>query len=403
MFANKTERLYYTDSYLKEFEARVVDASSDASGVRVYLDRTAFYPESGGQPADRGLLGGVPVLDVMDEADRIAHVVERLPEGEIVKGSIDWARRFDHMQQHTGQHVLSAAFERTGGYKTVSFHLGTETSSIDLDSDRLGPRQIEAAENLANEVIFDNRPVEVLFRGAVETAALGLRKPTQRQGEVRLIQVSDFDLSACGGTHVCRTGAVGLVTVRKVERMKGNLRVEFVCGGRALTAARRDFHVLEEAALLFSAPHEAVPALAARQAEEVRRARRANEKLTRRIAEAEAEKWWAQAEVRNGSKLLTRVFEAEDAAEAKMLAHAAAQFASAVALIGVKGDPAALFFSQSAEGTADLGRLMRRTLESFGGKGGGAKNFAQGGGLDQARLDEALSLARSLLDEPAKR
>ncbi|MGH9432801.1 MAG: alanyl-tRNA editing protein [Terriglobia bacterium] len=396
---SKTERLYYTDSYLKEFEARVVDTASDAASVRVYLDRTAFYPESGGQPSDRGWLGGVRVRGVIDEQDRIGHLVESMPQDETVKASIDWPRRFDHMQQHTGQHVLSAAFERTGSYQTISFHLGAEISSIDLDSDRLGPRQIEAAENLANEVIFEDRSVEILFRDSAATAALGLRKPTRRQGEVRLIQVEDFDLSACGGTHVHRTGEIGLVAVRKVERMKGHLRVEFVCGGRSLASARRDFHTLEEAARLFSGPLESVATLAARQAEELRRALRVSEKLTRRVAEAEAEKWWAQTEPRNGRKVLMRIFEAEDAAEAKVLAHAAAELASTVALVGVKGEPATLFFSQSADGTADLGSLMRRTLASFGGKGGGAKNFAQGGGLDPTRLEEAFSLAQSLLDK----
>lgn len=396
---SKTERLYYTDSYLKEFEAKIVDTAPDAAGVRVYLDRTAFYPGSGGQPSDRGALGGIGVLDVIDEEDRIAHLAESAPQGQTVQGSIDWRRRFDHMQQHTGQHVLSAAFERAGGYKTVSFHLGTETSSIDLDSDRLGPRQIEAAENLANEVIFEDRPVQVLFRDSAETAAMGLRKPTGRQGEVRLIQVEDFDLSACGGTHVHRTGEIGLVAVRKVERTKGHLRVEFLCGGRALVAARRDFHTLQEAARLFSAPRESVPALAAQQAEDLRGAFRANEKLTKRLAELEAEKWWAQAEPQNGARVLVRVFEADDAVEAKMLAYAVAQLALAVALIGVKSQPATLFFSQSAGRTADLGSLMRQTLAPFGGKGGGARNFAQGGGLEPARLEEALSLARSLLDK----
>ncbi len=396
---SKTERLYYKDCYLREFEARIMGDSPGPTGVRLYLDRTAFYPESGGQPGDRGLLGDVRVLDVIDEEDGIAHIVESKPKDETVKGIIDWGRRFDHMQQHTGQHVLSAAFERTGGYKTVSFHMGSEVSSIDLDSDRLGPRQIESAETLANEVIFEDRPVEILFRDSRETADMGLRKPSQRQGEVRLIQVADFDLSACGGTHVRRTGAIGLVVVRKVERMKGHMRVEFVCGGRALAAVRRDFHTLEETVRLFSAPFENVPTLASRQAEDLRRALRLNEKLTTRISEAEAEKWWAEAVLKNGRKVLQRVFEAGDAQEAKTLAHAVAHLNSSVALIGVRGQSAALFFSQSAGGTADLGALMRQTLSRCGGKGGGAKNFAQGGGLDESRLAEALSLAQSLLDE----
>ena len=248
----KTERLYYSDCYLREFEAHLVAAEPEARGFRIYLDRTAFYPESGGQPADRGTLSGIPVLDVIEVEEAIAHVLERKPEGVEIVGRVDWARRFDHMQQHTGQHLLSAAFEKVGKYKTISFHLGSDASSIDLDSDRLGRRQIDEAEELANQVGFDNREVRIFFRPAAEAGQLDLRKASTREGELRLVEVADFDLSACGGTHVSRTGAVGLVLVRKFERMKGVTRVEFLCGNRALQAARRDFALLTEAARLFS-------------------------------------------------------------------------------------------------------------------------------------------------------
>src|SRR5437667_8843195 len=205
----KTERLYYTDCYLREFEASVLKVEPDSQGFRVYLDRTAFYPESGGQPMDSGTLGGIPVRGLLEEGDAIAHVLVRAPQVERVQGKIDWPRRFDHMQQHTGQHALSAAFEMTRNYKTVSFHLGAAASSIDLDSDRLGQRQIEEAENLANEVVFENREVRIFFRPEAEASQLDWRKPTGREGDVRLVEIDGFDLSACGGTHVSRTGAIG--------------------------------------------------------------------------------------------------------------------------------------------------------------------------------------------------
>jgi alanyl-tRNA synthetase len=240
----KTERLYYTDCYLREFEARVLRSEAAPNGFKVYLDRTAFYPTSGGQPTDSGTIAGIQVLEAVDEGDEIAHILRQAPEAEGVSGKIDWTRRFDHMQQHTGQHILSAAFGRIGGYKTVSFHLGEESSSIDLDSDRLGVRQLEEAEDAANQVVFENRAVRISFQPAGEASRLELRKPTSREGEVRLVEVEGFDLSACGGTHVSRTGAVGLILVRKVERMKGLTRVEFMCGGRAHRQARRDFRVL---------------------------------------------------------------------------------------------------------------------------------------------------------------
>ena len=392
----KTERLYYSDCYLREFEARVLAAEPEARGFRVFLDRSAFYPDSGGQPPDRGTLGGIPVLDVIEEDEAVAHVLERKPEGERVTGQIDWPRRFDHMQQHTGQHVLSAAFEKLGNYRTVSFHLGTEVSTIDLDSDRLGRRQIDEAEELANRVVFENREVRIFFKAASEAVQMGLRKATEREGEVRLVEVPDFDLSACGGTHVSRTGAIGLILVRRFERIKGLTRVEFLCGHRALGAARADFAVLSEAARLFSGALENVPTLINKQGEELRAALRAREKLIKRVADYEALELHASAPEKNGRKIVRKVFAAEDSDEAKVLAHAIARQPSAVALIGVKGKAAALFFAQSPGGAADMGSILKQTVAKLGGKGGGTRDFAQGGGLEEAKLDEALSLAEAL-------
>jgi len=393
----KTDRLYYTDCYLRVFEANVLAAEPTAGGVRVYLDRTAFYPESGGQPHDRGMISGIPVLDVIDEGEVIAHVLQRSPQGARIVGEIDWARRFDHMQQHTGQHILSAAFERIGGYKTLSFHLGSEISTIDLDSDRLARRQMDEAEERANGIIFENHEVVILFRPAAEANALGLRRATQREGDVRLVEIPDFDLSACGGTHVNRTGAVGMVLVRKFERLKGLTRVEFVCGHRALKAARADYAVLTESARLFSAAVENVPALITKQGEELRAAWRAREKLVKRLVEYEARALWADTPERNGRRVVRRIFAAEDYEEAKMLAHALSRQPTTVALIAVKGKPAALFFAQTPGGAQDMGSILRQTLAPIGGKGGGTRDFAQGGGLDEARLEEALSVAEALL------
>lgn len=393
----KTERLYYTDCYLREFEARVVESRKDPKGCRVYLNRTAFYPESGGQPGDYGTLGGARVLSVIDESEAVAHLVEREPAAETVKGEIDWARRFDHMQQHTGQHILSAAFEKSGGYKTVSFHLGRETATVDLDSDRLGRRQIDEAEDLADRVVFEDREVRIALRAAADAAPMDLRKATERTGEVRLVEIADFDLSACGGTHVNRTGAVGLIAVRKFERMRGQTRVEFVCGGRALAAARRDFLTLGEAARLFSVSPGDLPALITKQVEELRAAARAREKLTEALAEYKARELWSTAPEKSGRKIVRHIFAAEEQSAAKRVAHVVAGLGSSVALIGVKGKPATILFSQSAGGSGDMGNLLKQVVAKFGGKGGGARDFAQGGGLDETRLVEALKEAEDLL------
>lgn len=393
----KTERLYYTDCYLRRFEARVLKVEAGAKNFRVYLDRSAFYPESGGQPTDHGTLAGIPVTEVIDEGEKLAHVLERKPEVETAQGEIDWERRFDHMQQHTGQHVLSAAFEKTGDYKTVSFHLGAQTSTIDLDSDRLGRRQIEEAENLANRVVFENREVRIFVRPPAEASRLDLRKPSERQGEVRLVEVEEFDLSACGGTHVNRTGAIGLIVVRKFERIKGLLRVEFVCGSRALKAARQDFQVLSETARLLSTSPDQASALIGKRSEELRAAVRACEKLAKQVADHQARELVQAAPEQSGRKIVRHIFPSEDHMQAKMAAHAVAGQPSTVVLIGVRGKPATLYFAQSAGGAADMASLLRQTLAKVGGKGGGSNDFAQGGGLEEEKLEEALALAQSLL------
>lgn len=393
----KTERLYYTDSYLREFEAQVLVAEPAGKGFRVVLDRTAFYPESGGQPSDRGSLAGLPVRDVIDEGESVVHILDSKPGGGTVKGEVDWNRRFDHMQQHTGQHVLSAAFERTGHYRTVSFHLGKDIASIDLESDLLGERQIEQAEELANQVVFENRPVVISFRPAEEASRLGLRKPTERTGDVRLVEVEGFDLSACGGTHVSRTGGIGIIAVRRFERMKELTRVEFLCGGRALKAAHTDFKTLSESARLFSGAASNLPNLIAKQAEELRDAFRTRLKQAEMLAEYRAMELLRGSPERSGQRLVRLVVSADDLVDAKMLAHAIARQVNAVALIGEKGNPAKLYFAQSAGGPAHMGEILKQTVGKCGGKGGGARDFGQGGGLSEGKLDEALLFAERLL------
>jgi alanyl-tRNA synthetase len=410
-----TERLYYADCYLREFDARVTKAEPGSRGLRVYLDRTAFYPESGGQPSDRGTLAQVPLLDVVDEDDAVVHIVvgasgarplgpgeshSEIAAGTTVRGVIDWAQRFDHMQQHTGQHVLSAAFEHTGGYRTVSFHLGAVVSTVDLDSDRLGPRQIEAAEDLANQIVFQDREVRISFRPAEEANQMDLRKPTRREGEVRLIEIEDFDLSACGGTHVRRTGEIGLIAVRKVERQAqkgagGQMRVEFVCGRRALLAARRDFQTLSEAGRLLSSSPDQVPALVAGQMDELRALTRARDRLMERVAEYRARELCQAGPPRDGWTIVRCVFAAEEQVEAKRVAHAVASEPAAMALIGVKGDPTSLYFAQSPGGKLDMGALLKQSVAKFGGKGGGSHDFAQGGGVAEDRLEELLTFAEA--------
>src|SRR5713226_446180 len=293
-----TERLYYEDSFLREFEAEVLsceaahpEGSRGADNARwqVVLDRTAFYPTSGGQPHDTGTLGGAAVVEVLERDDQtVAHLTnEQVPAGR-VRCAIDWERRFDHMQQHTGQHVLSATFLELFKFPTVSFHLGREVSTIDLAAPGLDARLMEQAERRANGIIFEDRAVRVSFGTAQQLAEMGVRKAVEREGIQRAIEVEGFDRQPCGGTHVARTGQIGLVLLRKCERVKQNWRVEFVCGHRALRAARGDFEALSEAAGQLSCGLPHVPAMVARALEERQTGHRARQKLVEQLAEVEA-------------------------------------------------------------------------------------------------------------------
>ncbi len=280
-----TDRLYYSDSYLRDFRAHVIDAAAD--GLRVYLDRTAFYPASGGQPFDMGTLGGVRVVEVIDEEDRIGHVLAS-PVGAAaeVEGVIDWPRRFDHMQQHTGQHLLSAVFEELYSIPTLSFHLGVDSSTIDLGAAALGPDQTARAEERCAEIVAQARPVIVSYEDAASAA--GLRKESTRSGTLRIVSIEGLDRSACGGTHVSSTAEIGPVLTRKVEKMRGNVRIEFVCGLRALRQARQDYRLLSEIGRALSASYERAPEWIASSSARLKALEKSNQRLSSDLAEREA-------------------------------------------------------------------------------------------------------------------
>ena len=260
-----TSRLYYTDSYNTTFDGRITELSAD--GQRVYLDQTAFYPTSGGQPFDVGSLGGARVADVIDEDDRVAHVLAGpLPGhavGDTVRGEVDWPRRFDHMQQHTGQHLLSAVFADLFGYETASVHFGADRSSLDLDVGAINAARLGEAERRANEIVWENRPVSVAFEDS--TTVTGLRKPPPRAGTLRVVTIEGLDRSACGGTHVRATGEIGAITLRGTERVRKQMRVEFLCGARVVRQARADFEALSAIALSVKASIAEAPGLVTAQ------------------------------------------------------------------------------------------------------------------------------------------
>ncbi len=392
-----TERLYYGDAYLAAFDAQILEAVPAGERFHLYLDRTAFYPASGGQPCDIGRIGETPVLEVIDEGDRIAHVIAAPGDPGRVACQIDWGRRFDHMQQHTGQHLLSAVFAELLGHATVSFHLGAETSTIDLATPQLSTAQVEAVEARANAVVFENRPVTVRYYSPEEAASIGLRKPSEREGEIRVVEIDRCDRTACGGTHVHATGEIGLILVRRLDRVRGNVRVEFVCGARAVRRARADYHALAEVAQAFSAPLDQAPALARSQIEAAKTAEKARQKLEAELARYQGRELYASipADAR-GRRVHQAAVRTGPVDPWRLLAQ---QFTSAgpdaVFLLTLE-DPPTLLLSLS-EGGGNAGQVVKSAIEPLGGRGGGNARLAQASLPDAARAAEAARRVLELL------
>jgi alanyl-tRNA synthetase len=387
-----TERLYYQDSYLTEFRARVVDASPDRQ--RVYLDRTAFYPTSGGQPFDTGELGGLKVVEVTDEGDRIAHVLaDALPETEVA-GRIDRERRFDHMQQHTGQHLLSAVLLELFHTPTVSFHLGAEACTIDV-AGALEPDQLREAERRANQTIFENRPVTISFEDS--SGDLGLRKPTEREGLVRIVSIENLDRSACGGTHVGATGEIGPILIRKLDRIRGNLRIEFLCGGRSIARARADFDALSKIARVFSSPLDETPALVDAQREKLQESERTRRRLSTELAQASGRALYGEtAPGPDGIRRVLRHLEASLSEESRAEAQSFTAAGPAIFVAFAENPPAILLAASSNSGV-NCGEVLKRLLGPAGGRGGGNVTLAQGSLPSKAALEGlAESLSREL-------
>jgi alanyl-tRNA synthetase len=413
-----TSRIYYTDPYCRRFEALVTKAFVHAGRPAALLDRTAFYPTSGGQPFDTGKLyeagrageagrasgerrgpygSAIDVVETIDVDGDVVHILSTaVMEGAIVAGEIDWTRRFDHMQQHTGQHLLSAAFDHLVENRTVSFHMGSDASTIDLQRETSW-EQIARAEAEANRVVWENREVALRFVTSEHAAALPLRKEPSREGTLRLIDVQDFDLSACGGTHVARTGAIGALVVTAAEKFKGGTRVTFACGVRAIRA----FQSLRDASagcvrLLSVLPRE-LPAAIERMQAETKELRRTLRTFQEALASQEAARLIRACELGSGAALvIVEALDGWDANGLKTIAtHIAAQANAAVALFST-ASPHAVVIARSPGMPVDATGVLGALIERFGGRGGGKADLAQGGGLS-ADLAEIAAVTRQLL------
>ncbi len=396
-----TDRLYYADSYLTRFTARVLERLTWNSHPAVILDRTAFYPTSGGQPSDRGRLDSVPVIgvEVREPEGSIVHILEADLTADEIAGEIDWPRRFDHMQQHTGQHLLSAACEQLLDADTLSFHLGAEVSTIDLNVPRLSREAMEEVEEKVNRIIWEDRPVQAYFVRPEEVAALPLRRPPQVEGPVRLVEVAGddggrpFDMTPCGGTHVARTGEIGLLKVLRLDYRGQETRVEFVCGGRALRDYRLKNGVLQNLAAMLTVGYRELPDAVGRLQEEVKEARREARSLRERLVEVEAARLAGTAVVVGPLRVARAVEENWEPADLRALAQKVASRAGTIALVAsIGGERVHLCVACAEEAPVDAAALLRAVAEPLGGRGGGQPRFAQGSApaVPRQRVEEAL-------------
>jgi len=410
-----TRKLYHDDAYQQEFQTRILERVTVGDGLGLILDKTCFYPTSGGQPHDQGTLNGIFVSDVFEREDdgAVVHVVDgevegpalspsisfRINKGETVHGQIDWERRFDHMQQHTGQHILSQAFLRLLDAETVGFHLGAEASTIDVDKAPLEAAQLDKVEKLANALVFADRPVRTYFVDQDRMGDLALRKQPMVTGPIRIVEVEGFDLSPCGGTHVKAAGEVGPVVITKSERRGSETRVEFLCGGRALTDYRRQRRIVSELAHRFSVGDWELVEAVNRLAEEAKRHRKDLNAARNQLLDYEASRLWAEAEERGGLRIVRAILSEGDGGTLKGLAQRLAEKEACVAFLGLKGDRVQLAFARSANLPYDMSALLKEACQIIGGGGGGRPDMAQGGGPVGDRLEDALEFALEALRE----
>jgi len=377
-----TTRLYYEDAQLREFEANVVECRNTEAGASVRLDRTAFYPTSGGQPHDTGLLDGIAVMDVWeDEQGELWHTLAAPLNADRVTGRIDWERRFEHMQQHTGQHLLSAAFVDKLGASTVGFHLGREVSTIDLELAQLTWDTAHEIEQSTNRIIWENRPVSIHFVDQAQLSRFPLRKPPKVEGTVRVIWVQGYDASACGGTHVAMTGEIGLLKITNIERYKGGVRVEFLCGGRAMLQYQQLLQGMRGVcAQLSVSPDEVLDALTRIQAE-ARTLRRTQAKMQSEMALLEADRLWVESPEQDGVRWIVAHWSDKSFGEIRSMAARLRERASTVALLAVtEAGGVRIVCGRSADlHTVDSARLLGTTLAILQGRGGGSAELAQGG------------------------
>jgi alanyl-tRNA synthetase len=385
-----TKRLYLESPYKVEFEAQVVEKVIWEQKPALILDQTCFYPESGGQPCDKGTINEVEVLKVLEDEARIIHLLAENISSAKVTGKIEWQTRFDHMQQHSGQHILSQSFHELLGAETLSFHLGEAISSVEMDLRKISEEEVENVERRANEIVFQDREIKCYFIPEEKIESVPLRRPPKKKGLIRVVEVSDFDFSACGGTHVRRAGEIGLIKILKLERIRNNIRFEFICGQRTLEDYLWKNRILRELSTRFTVNEEEILNTVERLSSDLKSQKRKGKKMQEKIAQYEAQEIIQETK----EKIIKELFVDKTPEEVRFLVLNIIRKGDFVVLFGLKGEERGhLILACSENINIDMREIVPLVSPLIKGKGGGRSSLVEIAGEEIENLEQALERA----------
>jgi alanyl-tRNA synthetase len=382
----REQKLYFYDSYVVEFQANIIEVIPYMDKYAILLDKSYFYPESGGQPADLGTINGTEIEYVTEENGYILHVTKNQLSTGPANCQINWIHRFDNMQQHTGQHILSACFYKLYSGETSSFHIGKDSSTIEIDVESFDSDMIEKIEALSNHIVFNNTPISADIVDKQDLAAFPLRKQPQVESNIRIITIKDCDCSPCGGTHVGNTGEVGLIKIKRLEKLKNSYKFEFVCGNRALKDYTNKNYLVNKLSSHLSTPEQEIESAYLKVAEDYKYLQKQLSQLRSEVVSYDVQQLQQNALNINGTMVISKVFENRDFSDVKLISQALISSPSTIALLATKGQNCQLIFARSENIDTNMNNLLKTILPLLKGKGGGSPKAAQGGGTGDAEV-----------------